>query len=452
MKNQFNLGIIILLFFTSCSKEILNDCDKNSSAYKEAKASFTSTVSGLVVSFTNTSVNADSYQWDFGDGSVSTLQNPTKTLIAEKQYNVTLTAIRCGGDQRSVSPSQTFNLKCPVVTPAITASSKTTFCQGDSVKLTTSCANSTVLWSNNATTNTITVKISGTYFAQCNNVCLSSKSNSVEIIVSPKPTPPVPIGASVCIGASATLSASCATGNVVWYNSLTSTTGTTGSSFNTPTLSSLTSYYPACESGSCVSDRVKVDVRVNPKPTAPTITAAPTSGCAGTITILTASGCTGGTINWSNGKSGTTISEAIFSDFSLTATCTQSSCESPNSNVASLKVIPLAEVKSEPSPAIGSVNTRYTIKLNGSINFNTPLSDGSVSDHGFYFIAGTVANLDKNTAGVTTISLGLKKESSGTIFNFTFPTLQSSNVFSFVAFVKDCKGETKYGQILKTNP
>jgi Ig-like domain CHU_C associated len=281
---------------------------------------------------------------------------------------------------------------------------------------------------------------------------LSSKSNAVEIVVSPKPTPPVPVGANICVGASATLSATCTTGNVVWYNSPTSTTGTTGSSFNTPTLSSLTSYYPACESGSCVSDRVKVDVRVNPKPTAPTITAAPTSGCAGTITILTASGCTGGTINWSNGKSGTTISEAIFSDFSLTATCTQSSCESPNSNVASLKVIPLAEVKSEPSPAIGTAATRYTIKLNGSINFNTPLSDGSISNHGFYFIAGNVTSLDKNTAGITTISLGLKKESSGTTFNYTFPTLQSSNVFSFVAYVIDCKGDIKYGQVLKTNP
>jgi hypothetical protein len=457
MKNQFTLGIIILLFFTSCSKEILNDCDKNSSAYKEAKASFTSTVSGLVVSFTNTSVNADSYQWDFGDGSVSTLQNPTKTLIAEKQYNVTLTAIRCGGDQRSVSPSQTFNLKCPVVTPTITASSKTTFCQGDSVRLTTSCANSTVLWSNSATTNTITVKNSGTYFAQCNNVCLSSKSNSVEIVVSPKPTPPIPIGASICSGTSATISASCATGNVVWYNSVTSTTGTTANTFTTPvytnpnTSVAIASYYPACESGSCVSDRVKVDVRVNPKPTAPTITPAnPINICYGSTTLLTASGCNGGIINWSNGKSGTTISESIISNLNLTATCTQSSCESPNSNVASVKVIPLAEVKSEPSPATGATS-RWVIKLNGSINFNTPLSDGSVSDHGFYYIAGTVTSLNQNTAGVILVSRGAKNESIGTTFNYTFPTLQASNVFSFVAFVKDCKGETKYGQILKTN-
>jgi hypothetical protein len=449
MKNQFNLGIIILLFFTSCSKEMLNDCDRNSSAYKEAKASFTSSVNGLEVSFTSTSVNADSYQWDFGDGSLSTLQNPTKTLIADKEYKVTLTAIRCGGDQRSVSPSQTFNLKCPVVTPTITASGKTTFCQGDSVRLTTSCANSTVLWSNNATTNTITVKNSGTYFAQCNNVCLSSKSNSVEIVVSPKPTLPVPVGASICIGTSATLSATCTTGNVVWYNSPTSTTGTTGGSFNTPVLSSLTSYYPACESGLCVSDRVKVDVRVSPKPTAPTITATSTSGCVGTIIILTASGCTGGTVNWSNGKSGATISEAIFSDFSLTATCTQSSCESPKSNEVSVKVIPLAEVKTEPSTVTGTAATRYTITLNGSINFNTPLNDGRVSEHGFVYIPGNVTSLDRNTPGRTTINLSAKNESSGNTFNYQFPTLQSSNVFSFVAYIIDCRGNYKYGPILK---
>lgn len=458
MKNKYAIGIIILLFFTSCSKEILNDCDKNSSVYKEAKASFTSTVSGLVVSFTNTSVNADSYQWDFGDGSVSTLQNPTKTLIAEKQYNVTLTAIRCGGDQRSVSPSQTFNLKCTVNAPTVSTSGKTTFCQGDSVKLTTVCTNSSVLWSNNATSNTITVKNSGTYFAQCNGSCLSTNSNAVGIVVSPKPTPPIPIGASICSGTSAKISATCATGNVVWYSSLTSTTGTTANTFTTPVYTNtnpsvaIASYYPACESGSCVSDRVKVDVRVNPKPTAPIITPVnPISICYGSTTSLTASGCNGGIINWSNGKIGTTISESIISNLNLTATCTQSSCESPNSNVASVKVIPLAEVKSESSPATGTVATKYTIKLNGSINFNTPQSDGSVSDHGFYYIAGTVTSLDKNTAGVTAISRGARNESNDNTFNYTFPTLQSSNIFSFVAFVKDCKGEIKYGQILKTN-
>ncbi len=45
------------------------------------------------VSFTNTSSNATSYQWDFGDGSSSTQQNPSHTYTAGGAYSVTLKAI-----------------------------------------------------------------------------------------------------------------------------------------------------------------------------------------------------------------------------------------------------------------------------------------------------------------------------------------------------------------------
>jgi len=42
--------------------------------------------------FTNTSTNATSYSWAFGDGATSTLQNPSHTYAAAGTYNVTLTA------------------------------------------------------------------------------------------------------------------------------------------------------------------------------------------------------------------------------------------------------------------------------------------------------------------------------------------------------------------------
>ena len=56
-----------------------------------ATADFASNVSGLDVSFTNTSTNGDSYLWDFGDNSTSTEFEPTHTYVADGTYNVCLT-------------------------------------------------------------------------------------------------------------------------------------------------------------------------------------------------------------------------------------------------------------------------------------------------------------------------------------------------------------------------
>jgi PKD repeat protein len=49
-------------------------------------------VTPAVITFTNTSQNADSYLWDFGDGTTSTQANPKKTYNQHGTYTVTLTA------------------------------------------------------------------------------------------------------------------------------------------------------------------------------------------------------------------------------------------------------------------------------------------------------------------------------------------------------------------------
>ena len=49
-----------------------------------------------VVSFINLSENADSYSWDFGDGTISTEINPTK-VYPTGNYTVVLTAKNTAG-------------------------------------------------------------------------------------------------------------------------------------------------------------------------------------------------------------------------------------------------------------------------------------------------------------------------------------------------------------------
>lgn len=63
-------------------------------------AGFTSTQIDNIVGFTNTSQNASSYFWDFGDGGTSTEVNPSHEYLENGEYTVTLTATsdQCGED------------------------------------------------------------------------------------------------------------------------------------------------------------------------------------------------------------------------------------------------------------------------------------------------------------------------------------------------------------------
>lgn len=63
------------------------------------QAGFTVTTNGLNADFTNTSTNAGSYLWDFGDGGTSIETDPSHIYAADGAYTVTLTATNgCGSD------------------------------------------------------------------------------------------------------------------------------------------------------------------------------------------------------------------------------------------------------------------------------------------------------------------------------------------------------------------
>lgn len=56
-------------------------------------ANFTQTANNLTVTFNNTSSNATSFLWDFGDGTTSTAQHPAHTFPAPGAYSVKLAAM-----------------------------------------------------------------------------------------------------------------------------------------------------------------------------------------------------------------------------------------------------------------------------------------------------------------------------------------------------------------------
>src|SRR5204863_3823407 len=108
----------------------------------------------------------------------------------------------------------------PLPNASITPSGPTTFCQGNSVTLTSSAANN-YLWSNSSASQSINVTSSGNYFVTVTdaNNCTAS-SSAVSVTVNPLPNASItPSGPTTfCQGNSVTLTSGVAN-SYLWSNS-----------------------------------------------------------------------------------------------------------------------------------------------------------------------------------------------------------------------------------------
>ncbi len=75
-----------------------NPADEPPIPGNKPNAGFTMTLVGLTATFTNTTTEATSYSWDFGDGLASTEMNPVHTYAVGGPYTVTLTATNPNGE------------------------------------------------------------------------------------------------------------------------------------------------------------------------------------------------------------------------------------------------------------------------------------------------------------------------------------------------------------------
>lgn len=91
---------------------ILFGCSKTAPPVPIASFTINSTslTAPATVSFTNTSTNATSYVWDFGDGGTSFANSPTHTYTDGGNYTVKLTAT---GSREQNSASQVINITNP---------------------------------------------------------------------------------------------------------------------------------------------------------------------------------------------------------------------------------------------------------------------------------------------------------------------------------------------------
>ncbi|SOE19682.1 Por secretion system C-terminal sorting domain-containing protein [Spirosomataceae bacterium TFI 002] len=300
------------------------------------------------------------------------------------------------GTSITVSPSTntTYSAKCIVngcespnsndlqviVTPIPTAPTNltaTAICAGESSTLAGTCTSGTLTWYSDATLTTaasspVSPTSSNNYYATCIQDNCESPSAFVNVIVTPTPSSPTGVSASpatVCANVRTELLATCASGEVKWYEESTLITDL-GSTILNPTTS--ITYYVSCVNGTCKSTGVAQAITVNPLPSAPTLSATATTICQTSPTTITASGCTGSVL-WSNSETTASITVTPISTTQYTAICTDAnSCSSTNSTpIEIIVVVPPDE------PTISAVST--SICLGTSTNLEATNCTGTVN-------------------------------------------------------------------------
>lgn len=264
----------------------------------------------------------------------------------------------------------------PNPTPTITPSGPTTFCQGDSVVLTVS-SSAAYLWSNNATTQSITVNATGNFSVgvQDANGCVGS-SAVTSVTVNSLPTPTISANGptTFCAGDSVTLTASSAS-SYLWSN------GVTTQSFTTDT--SGTYSVTVTDANGCVGSSATTTVTVNPNPTPVITPSGPTTFCSGGSVTLTSSSSTGNV--WSTGVVSQSITVAQAGDYWVTVT--------DGNGCTTISDTTTVSINNNPTP---------TITASGPITFcagNNVVLTASAGDSYMWSSGDTTQSITVNTSG-----------------------------------------------------
>ncbi len=315
-----------------------------------------------------------------------------------------------------------------------TAQGSTTFCQGGSVTLdATTVGASSYLWSNGATTATISVNTGGSYSCTVTkaNGC-EAVTNAITVTVNALPAAPT-ISANgpvtFCNGGSVTLTASQSSG-IVWSNAATT------ASINVNASGSFTVDYT--DANGCTASSAATTVTVNANPASPTISAnGPTTFCTGDSVVLTSSQATGN--QWSN--TATTQSITVLASGSYSVVYTDANGCTATSNPVQVSV------SNSPAPTVQATGSTTlcpgeTVTLTSSVADTYLWSNGAttqsitVSAAGTYSVTVTNSNACNGVGASAPVTVVVNPAPTA---GFTFSTNQG-----VVTFTNSSTGGTVY--------
>jgi PKD repeat protein len=350
----------------------------------------------LAISLTNTSTNASSYVWSFGDGTTNVLTNPTKTYAAFGNYTIKLIATNANGCVDSFSTNINLSTK-PI---ASYSASKTSVCVCETVNF----------------NNTSTVIGTGYYYWDFGNGIISTDSNTrvayatpgiytvkyyitnssackdslfTNITVTNKPIASFTTPNGLCTGSN----------NITFTNTSTSATSYTWSfgdgSFST--LASPTKTYAtfgtytvkliASNASGCI-DSVSQIISLSSKPAA-TFTVNSLSQCLDNNRFSFTNNSTavlGAVYYWTFGDG--TVSQDLnpIKSYSLSGVYTvrlfvtnPNGCKDSTQNTVTVVTKPIASFTTPNGLCTGSNNIAFTNTSTGATNYTWSFGDGSFS-------------------------------------------------------------------------
>jgi len=331
--------------------------------------------------------NGDSIQLTAGGGTGYVWSNgaTTQSIYANTAGNYTVTVTDNLGCSATVSVSVSYYSVTPAV---ITPANFVVIIAGDSTQLTASSGTS-YLWSNGATTQTITTADSGSYIVTVTNAngCTSVSAPVLVIPINSSTLVTITGATTFCDGDSVLLQSNLNTGNQ-WYLNGNAIPGATGDEYYATVSGSYYDVVTQTNGSSVQSDSIVITVM--PAPANPVVTDA--TICEGEYAILNVQADGGTVFNWYDQQTGGTL---VFTGLSYqTPNLTQTTAYfveaiGTNGCVNTFREIVQGIVTPAPNAAF-----THLIQSGGSMGFNVSFTNTSAGGFSYNWNFGDTASSD----------------------------------------------------------
>lgn len=312
-------------------------------------------------------------------------------------YTVRMQYTACNGDAFDLTSTVQVVLDNAIGDIAIDAT-RTTICEGESttLTLTSDAVVSSYLWSNGATTQSITVSPTQTTTYTCTITTGQNCTGIASIDITVAPTPDVSISAvdsSLCLGESTVLTATATDAAQYLWNTGESTASITVTPTTNTTYScTITSTFGCVGSNSLL-------ITVTPLPYV-TLTASPQQICEGETATLSASASQAATYVWNTGEttSAITVNPTITNNYSCTVTDIFG-CSGSNNITVTVNIPPDLTISAASDTVCVQATTTLTVSGADTYSWSNGQTTSSITvGAGSYSVTATLNNCVADTS------------------------------------------------------